>query len=63
MSESEVVDVSSIPEDVKHRIVYEWVKYHITLDDLANKYGLTWEQVFEIIKSAPTTYLWIKPKS
>ncbi|MEM0084543.1 MAG: hypothetical protein QW743_05135 [Candidatus Methanomethylicia archaeon] len=62
MSESEVVDISKIPEDLKHRIVYEWVHYNYTFDELASKYGLTWDQIFEIIKNSPTMYAWIKPK-
>jgi Mor family transcriptional regulator len=62
MGESSGSDISSIPEDLKYRIFYEWVHYNYTFDELAKKYGLTWDQIFEIVKTTPTRYAWIKPK-
>ncbi|MCS7096919.1 MAG: hypothetical protein NZ926_00305 [Candidatus Methanomethylicia archaeon] len=62
MDISEIVDTSNINEELKHRIIYEWVHYNYTFDELASKYGLTWDQVYEIIKTTPTVYAWIKPK-
>ena len=62
MSESSGSDISSIPEDLKHRIFYEWVHYNYTFDELSKKYGLIWDQIFEIVKTTPTRYAWIKPK-
>ncbi|MCS7386206.1 MAG: hypothetical protein NDF55_05650 [archaeon GB-1867-005] len=58
----EKVDVEGISDEVKHMIVYEWAHYTISMDELARKYGLTWSQVYEIIKSAPTRLLWSSPK-
>lgn len=58
----EKVDVSGISDDIKHMIVYEWAHYTISMDELGRKYGLTWEQVYEIIKNAKTQLLWIQPK-
>ncbi|MCS7365782.1 MAG: hypothetical protein NDF54_10130, partial [archaeon GB-1867-035] len=49
--EREKVDVSGISDDIKHMIVYEWAHYTISMDELARKYGLTWEQVYEIIRN------------
>lgn len=56
------VDVTGISDDIKHMIVYEWAHYTISMDELARKYGLTWEQVYEIIKNARTHLLWLHPK-
>lgn len=58
----EKVDVSSVSDDIKHMIVHEWAHYTISMDELARKYGSTWEQVYEIIKNAKTQLLWTQPK-
>jgi len=58
----EKVNIEGISEDVKHMIVYEWAHYTISMDELARKYGLTWDQIYEIIKSVPTRLLWKRPK-
>lgn len=60
--EREKVDVSGISDDIKHMIVYEWAHYTISMDELARKYGLTWEQVYEIIRNVKTQLLWTQPK-
>jgi len=58
----EKVDIEGISDEIKHMIVYEWAHYTISMDELARKYGLTWDQVYEIIKSTPTRLLWRAPK-
>ena len=60
--EGEKTNVSGVSDEVKHMIVYEWAHYTISMDELARKYGLTWDQVYEIIKNAPTRLLWRRPK-
>jgi len=54
--------VEAVSDDIKHMIVYEWAHYTISMDELARKYGLTWDQVYEIIKNTPTRLLWRRPK-
>ena len=53
---------SEISDELRHVIVYEWAHYMVSIDELANKYGLHWDQIFEVIKSSPTSLLWKRPK-
>jgi len=55
-------EISNISDEVKHMIVYEWAHYTMSIDELANKYNLTWDQLYEIIKNSPTRLLWKEPK-
>ena len=49
-------------EETMHMIVYTWCHYYVTMDDLAELYGLRWYDVYELIKKAPAYMLWVKPK-